>query len=131
MNTKVLMLLSSIFLGIAGVGALFAPQELLTAIHMPVTEAGSTPIQVMGALYFSFALINWTAKDGIIGGVYARPISLGNFAHFTVGALVLAKAQLVAGAPALLSIVLIVYVVFALVFGWLVFVYSGIDGQQG
>jgi hypothetical protein len=131
MNTKVLMILSSIFLGVAGIGALFAPQELLTAIHVPVTAALSTPIQVMGALYFSFALINWTAKDGIIGGVYARPISLGNFAHFTVGALVLAKAQLSDGAPAFLYVVLTLYVVFALIFGWLVFVHSGIAGKQG
>jgi hypothetical protein len=43
------------------------------------------------ALYFSFALMNWTAKDSASGGIYARPVSLGNFAHFFSGTLIPAK----------------------------------------
>ena len=131
MKTNLLMVVSSILLGLAGIIALFAPQELLAALHVPVTHPLPIVIQLMGALYVAFALTNWTAKDSIIGGIYARPISLGNFAHFTVGALVLAKFQLTDGAPALLFVVLIVYAVFALIFGWLVFVHSGISGKQG
>jgi hypothetical protein len=130
MNTKLLMLVSSILLGLAGIIAAFAPQELLAALDASVTNPLSVVIQLMGALYFALALINWTAKDGTIGGIYGRPISLGNFAHFSVGTLMLAKYQFSAGAPALLGVVLIVYAVFALIFGWLVFVHSGIASKQ-
>jgi hypothetical protein len=124
------MSVSSIVLGLAGIVASFAPQELLAALNLPATPPLPVVIQLLGALYFSFALINWTARASIIGGIYARPISLGNFAHFTVGALALAKYQLSDGATAWLFVVLIVYAVFAIIFGWLVFVYSGIAGKQ-
>jgi hypothetical protein len=130
MSTKLLMVVSSIFLGLAGIIAVFAPQELLSAVQAPVTQPLPVVTQLMGALYLAFALTNWTAKDSVIGGIYNRPISLGNFAHFTVGALVLAKYQVSDGAPALFIVVLIVYAVFALIFGWLVFVHSGIADKQ-
>ena len=74
MKTNLLMVVSSILLGLAGIVALFAPQELLAALHVPVTHPLPVVIQLMGALYFAFALTNWTAKDSIIGGIYARPI---------------------------------------------------------
>jgi len=130
MNTKLLMIVSSILLGLAGIIAIFAPQELLAALQAPVTQPLPVVVQLMGALYLAFALTNWTAKDSVIGGIYARPISLSNFAHFTIGALLLAKYQLYDGAPALLFVVLIVYAVFALIFGWLVFMHRGIAGKQ-
>jgi hypothetical protein len=130
MNTKLLMIVSSILLGLAGVVTLIAPQELLAALQVPVTPPLSVVIQLMGAFYFAFALTNWIAKDSVIGGIYAKPISLGNFAHFTVGALVLAKYQLSEEATAVHFAVLIAYAIFALIFGWLAFVYSGIAGKQ-
>jgi hypothetical protein len=130
LNTRLLMLVTSILLGLAGIVASFAPQELLAALQVPVTHPLPVVIQLMGALYLAFAFTNWVAKDGIIGGIYARPISLGNFAHFTVGALTLVKYQLFDRATALLFVLLIVYAVFALIFGWLVFMHSGIAGKQ-
>ena len=130
MNTKTLMTVSSIVLGFAGIFALFAPHELLAALSSPLTNPLPAIIQLLGALYLSFALTNWTAKDSIIGGIYARPTSLGNFVHFTVGALALAKYQLSGAANAPLLVVLIVYAVFAIIFGWLVFVHSGIASKH-
>lgn len=126
MNTKILMTANSLVLGFAGIFALFAPQELLAALSLPLTNPLPVIIQLMGALYFSFALTNWAAKGNIIGGIYSRPIAIGNFAHFTVGTLALAKHQLSGGANAPLFAVLIAYAVFAIIFGWLVFVHSGI-----
>jgi hypothetical protein len=130
MKTKPLMAGSSLLLGLAGIIASFAPQELLASLHVPATHPLPLVIQLMGALYIAFALTNWTAKDSIIGGIYARPISLGNFAHFTVGALALAKYQLSDGFTPLLLVVLIMYAVFAIIFGWLLFVHTGIAGKQ-
>ena len=130
MKTKTLMMASSLFLGLAGLFALFAPEELLKILSLPQTSPLPVLIQLMGALYLSFALMNWTAKDNIIGGVYLRPISIANFAHFTIGALTLIKYQLSNAVNGFLLIVLIIYIVFAIIFTWLVFVHTGIDNKR-
>jgi hypothetical protein len=117
---------SSLVLGLAGLFALFAPDVLLAMLSVPMTNPLSVLIQLLGALYFSFALMNWTAKDSIIGGIYARPISLGNFAHFFSGALLIAKYLLSNGFNGSVLLVLVVYTIFAALFYWLVFRATGI-----
>lgn len=126
MNTKLLMTSSALVLGLAGIFALFMPDLLLVAQGATVTSATSTLVQLIGTLYFAFALMNWTAKDGIIGGIYARPVSTGNFAHFFTGALLLVKAQFSSEFNGLRFIVMIAYVIYALCFYWLVFRATGI-----
>jgi len=125
-NTKVLMTSSSLVLGVAGISALFVPDSLLSMLNVPVTEQSLLPMQMMAALYVSFALMNWTAKDSAIGGVYARPVSLANFGHFFIGALLLAKYQLSNPFHAVIAGMLIVYVIFAGIFTWLVFRATGL-----
>jgi len=117
---------SSLVLGLAGIFALFAPDVLLAMLSVPMTNPLSALIQLMGALYFSFALMNWTAKDSIIGGIYARPISLGNFAHFFSGTLLIAKYLLSNGFNVSILLMLVVYTIFAALFYWLVFRATGI-----
>ena len=129
MKTRTLMMASSLFLGVAGLSALFAPEELLKLLSLPQTTPLPVLIQLMGALYLSFALMNWTAKESIIGGIYLRPISIANFSHFIMGALTLIKYQLSNAANGSLCGVLIVYVTFAIIFTWLVFVHTGIANK--
>jgi hypothetical protein len=129
MNTKTLMVASSVFLGLLGLLSLFVPEELLKLLSLPFTSPLPVVIQLAGALYCSFALMNWTAKDNIIGGIYLRPISLANFAHFMIGALSLLKYQLSDAASAFLWVVLIFYAVFAIIFTWLVFFHTGIENR--
>ena len=124
MNTKILMVTSSVVLGLAGLAASFAPSELLRALGSPVTEPLPVLIQLLGSLYLAFALTNWTAKDNMIGGIYSRPLSLGNCIHFVVGTLALAKQQFSHDINVPLIVVLIVYTVFAVCFAWLVFGYG-------
>lgn len=86
---------SAILLIAAGVSLSFLPQEILYFLQ---TES-STPLQrvllqIMGALYFAFGMINWTAKANLIGGIYARPIAIGNLTHFMIGFLALIKYSL-------------------------------------
>ena len=121
MNTKLLMTASAAVLGLAGIAATFAPAELLAAWGSPATDQTVILVQILGALYFSFALLNWSAKGVMIGGIYARPVSLGNFLHFMMGALALGKQELShdLGRPAVAA--LVVYAVFAVLFGALVF----------
>jgi hypothetical protein len=121
MNTKLLMIASAFVLGLAGIAASFAPAELLAAWGSPATEQTVILVQILGALYFAFALLNWTAKGAMIGGIYARPVSLGNFLHFTTGALALAKQELSRDLGLPVVAALVVYAVFAILFGALVF----------
>jgi hypothetical protein len=121
MNTKILMTASSLALGLAGLAASFAPTELLRVLGSPAAEPLPVLIQLLGGAYLAFAIANWTAKDSLIGGIYARPLSLGNCVHFLTGALALAKQQYSQGASTLLLAALVAYTAFAVGFGWLVF----------
>jgi len=126
MNAKLLMTASSLLLGLAGIVALFAPDNLLAMLDVPVANPLSLLIQLMGALYFSIALMNWTARESIIGGIYARPISFGNFAHFFSGTLLLAKYVFSNGFNLPILLMLAGYTIFATLFYWLVFRHTGI-----
>lgn len=130
MNTKLLMMSSSITLGLAGFFALFMPDLLLTTQEAAVIGKAPVLVQLMGALYFSFALMNWTAKDSIIGGIYARPVSLANFSHFFAGALLLLKYQLSSLFNLSMLVVMAVYVIFTLCFYWLVFRSTGVKVRK-
>lgn len=125
MNTKILMTSSSLILGAMGVCTIFMPDVLLSASGADVTKITSLFVQMMGGLYFAFALMNWTAKDSAIGGVYARLVSLANFSHFLTGALLLAKNLFDEFSP-LMLIMTVVYIVFAACFYWLVFRATGL-----
>jgi len=120
-NTRLLMTASSMALGFAGIAASFAPEELLASVGAPAVQPLPVVIQLLGAMYVAFALTNWTAKDSVIGGIYARPVSIGNCAHFVTGALALAKQQTTHGPSTMLMVALAVYAVLALCFTWLVF----------
>lgn len=130
MNTKILMMTCSLVLGLAGIFALFAPDVLLAMFGAPLADPLSVLVQLMGALYFSMALMNWTAKDSAIGGIYARPVSLANFAHFFSGTLLLVKHVLSSEFNVSIVLMLVVYAIFASFFYWLVFRATGIKVNE-
>lgn len=67
MNTKYLMMVSSVFMGLAGLSATFLPAEILNYIGLNSTVLSTLLIQITGALYLGFALMNWMAKTVLIG----------------------------------------------------------------
>jgi uncharacterized protein (DUF983 family) len=118
MNTKIVMISSAVFLAICGVGLTFFPQEFTAYVGLSPNLYFHLIIQVLGALYFGFAMINWMAKGSIVGGIYNRPIVIGNFAHFFIGGIALAKAVLANGnLPKAVWLVCCVYLIFAVIFG--------------
>ena len=120
MNSKVLMVASSVVLAVAGIAAIFAPNELLGLFGCTNPGPGGLLLQLLGSAYLSFAITNWTAKDNAIGGIYSRPLSLGNFAHFAIGTLVLMRPAIrTHKAPLIVAAAL--YAVFAILFGALLF----------
>ena len=115
------MIASSLVLALAGAVCLFAPVELLRSLGAPDSATVAQFAQLTGALYVAFAMTNWAAKGSMIGGIYSRPLSVGNLLHFTVGALVLLKHALAHGIHWPTSLVLVTYAVFAALFSYLVF----------
>jgi hypothetical protein len=121
MNTKSIMSASAVVMGIAGIALSFIPQEILSYFDVVDTaRANAVLLQVMGALYFAFAMTNWTARANLIGGIYGRPIAIGNLCHFTIAALALVKAYF-RDYQSVLLIPVIVYAVFAIAFAWIFF----------
>ena len=125
MNTKLLMTSTSFVLAAAGMTALFLPDWILSTQGIAVTAGASLLVQMMGALYIAFASMNWAARDSVIGGIYARPVSLANFSHFFAGALLLLNHNLSHAADLSLWAVTAVYVFFTACFYWLVFRATG------
>lgn len=119
MNTKLLMSASSIILGMAGIAFSFFPKEI--SGYLGYGENNSIIIQILGSLYFGFALINWTAKANLIGGIYSRPVAIGNFTHFMIGGLALIKLFFSNTTQPCIWIAAIVYSIFAILFGYIFF----------
>lgn len=115
------MTLSALLMALIGVAATFLPQEILSYFGADPRGLGVLLIQIGGALYLGFAMLNWMARGNLIGGVYSRPVAMGNFLHFAVVAVTLLKALAggMRGGPILAGTVL--YSVFATWFGLVAF----------
>ncbi len=103
-----------------GIAMTFAPEELLAYGGDRVHGAAVLSVQAAGALYLGFAVLNWMAKDNLIGGIYSKPVALGNFTQFLVLAIALSKAA-IAYRSAAAVLFAAVYLVFAIWFGRVVF----------
>lgn len=119
MNTRFLMTTSALVLGAAGIILSFFPQEITN--YFSWTAINSIFLQILGALYVGFALLNWTARANLIGGIYSRPVALGNFAHFFIAGLALAKFVSKNMSLTPVWIAVIIYATFAVFFGWICF----------
>jgi len=98
MKPRLLMTSSALFLGLLGAAASFAPQEIAERVVGTAPTLLLLLLQLLGGAYLGFAILNWMARGVLVGGIYGRPLALGNFLHFAVVALVLAKAW-TAGVP--------------------------------
>jgi hypothetical protein len=124
MNSKLLMSASALFMALLGAGATFAPQELLRHYGINDQSVALLFVQAAGALYLGFAVLNWMARANLIGGIYSRPVALGNLVHFALVAITLLKV-VIGGTQRNSEILVacIVYSLFALSFGWIAFVH--------
>lgn len=91
MKTKLLMTSSALFCGIIGILLLFLPNEILEYLNVEPTIITILFLKILSALYLGFGILNWTVKGSLIGGIYNRPIALGNLLHFVVGSIELVK----------------------------------------
>lgn len=119
MNTKLLMSASAVVMGITGITLSFFPQEFVTLFKMADTNI--IVLQLLGGLYFGFAMLNWAAKANLTGGIYSRPVAIGNLTHFVIGGLTLLKFATRNITTTYIWIAVILYLVFAILFGFVLF----------
>jgi len=114
------MIASAAFLALLGLATSYMPEKVL-GLHGTVPDTPTLLlVQMTGALYLGFAILNWTARGILIGGIYARPVALGNFLHFAMVSVMLIKAAIVHGVLPL-AISATVFSVFAIWFGLVLF----------
>jgi len=130
MKTKWLMMSSAVFLAALGLATSYMPERVL-GMHGTVPDnATLLLVQMMGALYLGFALLNWTARGVLMGGIYARPLALGNFLHFAMVAVMLTRAAIAHGVVQLATSAF-VFSVFAIWFGVVLFTHPGKPASNG
>ncbi len=115
------MAASAVLLAILGLAATFAPDEVLRSLGHATGGVLPLIVQLLGALYLGFAILNWSAKDSLIGGIYNRPVALGNFLHFVAGALALGKGLSRGVMTPEVAVLAAVYAAFAVLFGIVMF----------
>ncbi|MGV3538514.1 MAG: hypothetical protein ACO1OQ_01810 [Rufibacter sp.] len=121
MSTKLVMAGAAVVLSALGLAASFLPQEVLFTLELPAQGSIVIFVQLLGALYLGFGLLNWMARGILIGGIYARPVAMGNFMHFFVGAMALVKVLQAGQRQEVLWALAVLYTLLALLFGILVF----------
>lgn len=112
---------SALFMGALAVALSFFPGEVMKVFNIPPDATATLFLQLTGALYFGIAMLNWMAKTVLIGGIYARPLGLGNFAHFFIGAMALLKFAFKSTDSLHIWAVCVAYCFFAAWFGWVTF----------
>jgi len=117
---------SALFMALLGAVASFLPQEILRYTGTVPAPLINSVVQACGALYFGFAMLNWMARGVLIGGIYSRPLVLGNFVHFLVVGVTLVQALVELRSPFPPVVVLtIAYAIFAAWFGLVLFGHPG------
>ncbi len=118
MNTKILMIASAVFLGILGFGLTFLPDEIAGYFRKESDAITQLTLQILGALYLGFAMVNWMAKNNLMGGIYGKPINIGNLVHFLVSSFALIRlAIIIENHSAILLSLAVLYSAFTLGFG--------------
>jgi hypothetical protein len=118
---RLLMTASALFLAMLGVPCMFAPDVVLARLAGGTSPGAEILVQLTGALYMGFAALNWMSKGSLMGGIYGRPVAIGNLLHFLAGGFALIKAAPSMGQPALAWPVAAGYALFAMGFALVVF----------
>jgi hypothetical protein len=104
---------------------LFVP-DAVSGVFMPGGSGGPL-VQLLGAALLGFGAANWIARGAALGGIYGRSVVAGNQTPLTMGAFLLLKEGVDAGANHPAYWVLTgLYVLGAGVFGYLTFFSSGL-----
>ncbi len=131
MNTKIIMTTSALMLGAVSIIFSFLPEGVIGYLQFERTQNLVLVFQIIGALYFALAMLNFMSRDSVIGGIYNKPTSITNFAHFSIGSITLIKALFVnINLSYIYWLVAFVYTVFAFAFGSIAFFHPAKNSGQ-
>ena len=89
MPTKLLLIGAALFQGLYGVAMLFLPDVLLGWFAAGAGVRAVFFAQQFGTALLGLAAINWIARGSPVGGIYGRPLVVGNTTFFTTNTLLL------------------------------------------
>ena len=118
---RVLMTASALVLAVLGLAGTFLPHEILALLDVPKGVILPLLVQMTGALCLGFAFLNWSTRTNLIGGIYGRPLVMGNLVHFLIAGLAMIRAASSGGVPGWLWLGAITYAVFAAGFAFLMY----------
>lgn len=122
---------SAVLLGFSGLLLTFFPDELSAILVRSGNETLSMFIQIIGAMYFAFGMLNWMSRKSHIGGIYNRPIAIANMTHFMMVGITLTKLKLAnSELPAGFWVIVLIYLFFAAVFIKILFTTPKIESSQ-
>ena len=84
MKTKWLLSSSAVMTGLLGLAGTFLPEEILKTLGIDSSPITLILLQIIGGLYLGFAMLNWFTRSALIGGIYNKPVVLGNLIHYIV-----------------------------------------------
>ena len=120
--TKTLMIISAIFLAVNGFVFSFFPNEISVLLTNDDNHIFTLILQILGALYLGFSYLNWMSKNSLIGGIYNKPLLIGNLLHFFSASMALIKlAFKFENNLQLILSYTIIYCLFTLFFGYVFF----------
>jgi hypothetical protein len=90
MSPKILLTSAALVYVIIGIVLLFFPDEIVMWISADATAV--IPLQLTSAGLLSLAMLNWTGRSAIYGGIYGRPILLANLMFTTIFSATLIRA---------------------------------------
>lgn len=111
---------SAMALAATGLILTFGASEVAGALGAEGSGFSALSLQLLGAAQIGWAMTNWMARESMFGGIYGRPLVVGNLLHFFAGGSALLKSSLLGSSRAVL-LVAVVYAVLAIGFGWLLF----------
>ena len=94
MPPRLVMSATAALLGLAGLTLLFAPAWILSLYGVVLPPPELVLAQLLGAALLGNAIINWLGRQAVLGGIYGRPLMVGNLGHCLIAALVLLRAAM-------------------------------------
>ncbi len=119
--SRILMSASAAVLAALGVAGTFLPHETLSRLGSEPSAPLVLLQQTFGAVCLGFALLDWMSRHATLGGIYGRPLVVGNLLHFTAAALACVKLMLRAPELRPLWPLALVYALLALGFTFALF----------
>lgn len=120
MPGRTILTASAVLLFLIGAAALFAPEEAGTILFGGASPGQAIAFQLAAAGLLGFAVMNWMSRRNRIGGIYARPLGLGNLRLFAVDSLSIGRGAASGALPTAALALAALLGLAALAFAWLV-----------